>query len=291
MIKSMTAFARHQARGDFGELSWEIRSVNHRFLEPSLRLPEELRGLDPGVRERLSARLHRGKIDCTLRFESPPGSGAPLHINQALLAQVLGAATQITNHLGVAHKAAPPSVMDLLRWPGMLEQPDPDLDRLNTAALALFDETLTELLAAREREGARLRDLIEQRCQRLAELVAEVRARMPQRLDDMRQRLSERLAEVRGELDPTRIEQEMVLFAQRCDIDEEMDRLGGHIDEVRKTLSANGPVGRRLDFLMQELNREANTLGSKSSDTAVTRIAVDIKVLIEQMREQVQNLE
>nr|WP_242518488.1 MULTISPECIES: YicC/YloC family endoribonuclease [Thiorhodovibrio] len=284
----MTAFARHQERGAFGELSWEIRSVNHRFLEPNLRLPEELRGLDPGVRERLSARLARGKIDCTLKYSPSAGTGGELHINEPLLAQVLDAAARIATRTG---ETRAPSVMDLLRWPGMLEEPEPDLDSLNAAALALFDTALTELLAAREREGTRLRALIEQRCERLTTLVGEVRARMPQLLDEMRARISERLAEIRGELDPSRIEQEMVLLAQRCDVDEEMDRLSGHIDEVRTTLAGESPVGRRLDFLMQELNREANTLGSKSTDAAVTRIAVDIKVLIEQMREQIQNLE
>ncbi|MBK1650073.1 YicC/YloC family endoribonuclease [Rhabdochromatium marinum] len=288
MIKSMTAFARHQARGVWGELSWEIRSVNHRFLEPHLRLPEELRGLDPSVRERLRAHVQRGKIDCTLRWESTSGTSPELHINAALLTQVLGAADRIGSRLGASQ---PPAVMDLLRWPGMLEEPAPDLDTLNAAALTALDETLHELIAARAREGARLQRLIEQRCERLAELIAEVRTRMPQLLDEMRTRISSRLAEIRGELDPTRIEQEMVLLAQRCDVDEEMDRLEGHIDEVRKTLTTADPVGRRLDFLMQELNREANTLGSKSADAPLTRIAVEMKVLIEQMREQVQNLE
>ncbi|EIC19882.1 TIGR00255 family protein [Thiorhodovibrio frisius] len=291
MIKSMTAFARRQTGGASGELSWEIRSVNHRFLEPNLRLPEELRGLDPDVRERLSARLSRGKIDCTLRFVAPTGGGVELRINEPLLSQVLSAAERIAARMGDSRAPSTPSVMDLLRWPGMLEESEPDMDSLNTAARALFDDTLTELIAAREREGTRLRALIEQRSERLAALVAEARARMPQLLDEMRRRISGRLAEVRGELDPNRLEQEMVLLAQRCDVDEEMDRLSGHIEEVRRTLAGEGPVGRRLDFLMQELNREANTLGSKSSDATLTRIAVDMKVLIEQMREQIQNLE
>ncbi|WPL16201.1 hypothetical protein Thiowin_01154 [Thiorhodovibrio winogradskyi] len=291
MIKSMTAFARRQTRDTFGELSWEIRSVNHRFLEPNLRLPEELRGLDPGVRERLSARIGRGKVDCTLRFAAAAGGEAKLHINEPLLNQVLDAAERIAARLGESRSPSAPSVTDLLRWPGMLAEPEPDLNRLNAAALALFDDTLSELLAAREREGSRLRVLIEQRSERLTVLVAEVRERMPRLLEEMRARIGDRLAEIRGELDPNRLEQELVLFAQRCDVDEEMDRLSGHLEEIRRTLADTGPVGRRLDFLMQELNREANTLGSKSSDADVTRIAVDMKVLIEQMREQIQNLE
>lgn len=284
----MTAYARQQTRGSFGELSWEIRSINHRFLEPAIRLPEELRSLDPLVRERIAAQLGRGKLDCTLKFSSAPGADTTLGINERLLDQVLNAGERIAQRLG---DTRPPSVFDLLRWPGMLEEPEPDLDALSAEAVALLDNALADLVAAREREGARLAALIEQRCAGLAELVLAARARMPQVLEDIRQRIGDRLAEIRGELDAGRLEQEMLLFAQRVDIDEEMDRLTGHIEEVRKTLASDQPIGRRLDFLMQELNREANTLGSKSSDAAVTRIAVDMKVLIEQMREQVQNLE
>jgi uncharacterized protein (TIGR00255 family) len=288
MIKSMTAYARQQARGSYGELSWELRSVNHRYLEPSLRLPEELRALDPGVRERLGRRLHRGKLECTLKFTPRAGNGGAACINAPLLEQLLNAAGQIGEQLGDTRS---PGVMDLLCWPGMLEEPQPDFEQLHQVAFELLDLSLNDLLAAREREGARLKTLLEQRCERLTELIAAVRERLPEILTALRKRLLDRLADLRGKIDETRIEQEMVLLAQRCDVDEEVDRLAGHIEEVRNTLNSDGPVGRRLDFLMQELNREANTLGSKSVDQALTRVAVDMKVLIEQMREQVQNLE
>lgn len=288
MINSMTAFARRERRGSFGELSWEIRSVNHRYLEPHPRLPEELRLLEPQVRERLGARLQRGKIDCTLRFSATPEISGSLRINERLLAAVIDAAARVA---AACPNATAPSVADLLRWPGMLEAPEPDLDSLGQSALALLEDALDELIGARAREGARLGELILQRCERLAELISEARARLPLMLDDTRARLQARLAQLRAELDPNRLEQEMVLFAQRCDVDEELDRLDAHILEVRDVLADGSPLGRRLDFLMQELNREANTLGSKSSDAALTRIAVEMKVLIEQMREQIQNLE
>ncbi|ESQ16425.1 MAG: YicC family protein [Thiohalocapsa sp. PB-PSB1] len=288
MIKSMTAFAREAAGLEVGDLTWELRAVNHRFLEPSVRLPEELRGLDPKVRERLAARLSRGKLDCTLRFVARPGAGGALNVNQRLLEQLLAAADQIATRIG---EPATPHVFELLQWPGLLQEPERDMDAVFNAALALFECALDTLVASREREGESLRLLLLQRCDQLLARVAEVRARMPDVLAGVRAKLLERLAEVRGELDPMRLEQEMTLLAQRLDVDEEMDRLQVHVAEVRKVLAGDGPVGRRLDFLMQELNREANTLGSKSSDAAVTLAAVDMKVLIEQMREQVQNLE
>jgi len=288
VTRSMTAFAREAATIELGELTWELRSVNHRFLESSLRLPEDLRGLDPKVRERLSARLNRGKLDCTLRFASKPGAGASLSVNQRLLDQVLIVADQIATRIG---EPATPHVFELLQWPGLLQEPERDMDAVGTAALTLLERALDTLVATREREGARLRALLLERCEKLVGGVADVRERMPEVLAGIRQRLADRLAELSGELDPTRLEQEMALLAQRLDVDEEMDRLQVHVDEVRKALDGNGPIGRRLDFLMQELNREANTLSSKSSDAAVTLAAVDMKVLIEQMREQVQNLE
>jgi uncharacterized protein (TIGR00255 family) len=288
MTKSMTAFAREGVSADVGELVWELRSVNHRFLESHLRLPEELRGLDPAVRERLGARLSRGKLDCTLRYVPSPGAAGTLTVNHRLLEQILKVADSIATRIG---EPATPHVIDLLRWPGVLEEPRADMDAVSTAALELLDRALDGLIAAREREGERLRALILERCDKLKARVADVRARMPEVLEGIRTRILDRLAEVRDELDPARLEQELALLAQRLDVDEEMDRLEVHIAEIRKALSGDGPAGRRLDFLMQELNREANTLGSKSSDAAVTLAGVDMKVLIEQMREQVQNLE
>jgi len=288
MSKSMTAFAREVATSDAGELTWELRSVNHRFLEPGLRLPEELRALDPKVRERLSARLRRGKVDCTLRFQPNPAAAGTLSIDHGLLEQLLQAADEIATRIG---EPATPHVFELLQWPGLLRQPGGDLEAVADAALALLDRALDTLIATREREGERLRALLLERCDKLVERVEAVRVRMPEVLAGIRERLRDRLAEVQAELDPARLEQELALLAQRLDVDEEMDRLQVHVAEVREALDDSGPIGRRLDFLMQELNREANTLSSKSADAQVTLAAVDMKVLIEQMREQVQNLE
>ena len=288
MTKSMTAFARESASGQVGEFTWELRSVNHRFLEPHIRLPEELRALEPALRERISARLGRGKLDCTLRYVARPGVGTGLRVNRNLVTQLLAAGEEVAAMVG---RSAEPAWFDLLRWPGVLEEPRPDLDAVSVAALALLEQALDSLEATREREGARLGRLFLDRCDRLQEVVVQVRGLMPQVLAGVRQRLVDRLAELRADLDPNRLEQEIALLAQRLDVDEEMDRLEAHIAEVRSVVNGTQPAGRRLDFLMQELNREANTLASKSSDLAVTRAGVDMKVLIEQMREQVQNIE
>lgn len=288
MIRSMTAFAREGQRGDAGELTWEIRSVNHRYLEPHLKLPEELRGLDPAVRQRLSAKLNRGKVDCALRFLPGAGNAGKLEIDHRMLEQLLVVADEIATRIG---EPATPHVIDLMRWPGLLQEPPSDLDQVGAAAIELLDQALDALILVREQEGERLKALLLERCERVAALVQQVRARMPEVLEGVRTRLRERLAEVSEQLDAERLEQEMTLLAQRLDVDEEMDRLEVHLAEVRKALDSEVPVGRRLDFLMQELNREANTLGSKSSDAAITLVAVDMKVLIEQMREQVQNVE
>lgn len=288
MVRSMTAYARARQTTPEGELVWELRAVNHRFLEPHLRLPEELRGLEPPVRERLAARLARGKLDVTLRLIPAPDRSGALALNTRLLEQLLTVADQVGRRIG---EPAVPHVFELLRWPGMLSEPEPDLDSLGAAALTLLEQAIDDLISGREREGARLRALMLERCEGLAALAAEVRAQMPAVLAGIRGRIADRLAEVRAELDPNRLEQEMALLAQRLDVDEELDRLGSHLEEVRRALDSRDPAGRRLDFLLQELNREANTLGSKSADAAVTRAAVGMKVLIEQLREQVQNLE
>jgi uncharacterized protein (TIGR00255 family) len=291
MAKSMTAFARRDRSTDAGELTWEVRSVNHRFLEPHLRLPEDMRSLEPKVREALGQHLSRGKVDVSLRLGGrggPDGGSAELRVNTALLEQLLKAADKVATRIG---EPAAPHMFDLLSWPGMLEEAPKDTDALSRAALELLDEALVALVEAREREGERLKMLLLERCGKLLERVAEVRQRMPEVLAAVRTRIADRLAEVREELDETRLEQEMTLIAQRLDVDEEMDRLESHVTEVRDSLNSDEPIGRRLDFLMQELNREANTLSSKSPDAAVTRAAVDMKVLIEQMREQVQNIE
>jgi uncharacterized protein (TIGR00255 family) len=284
----MTAFARKTTTGAEGDLTWELRSVNHRFLEPFVRLPEDLRALEPAVRERVSARLGRGKLDCTLRYAPAPGAGGELRLNRPYLEQLLAAGGEVAELIG--HQTQPVA-FDLLRWPGVLQEQPQDLGPVMEHALALLDEALDSLVATREREGARLAELIRVRCEKLSACVSRVKGRMPEVMKEVRARILDRLEEVRAELDPNRLEQELALLAQRLDVDEEMDRMDAHVEEVRSVLAGKGPVGRRLDFLMQELNREANTLGSKSSDVEVTRVAVEMKVLIEQMREQVQNIE
>jgi len=288
MIRSMTAFARQQTHGEFGELTWEIRSVNHRFLEATVRLPEELRGIEPAVRERVSARLGRGKVECNLRLKTGSAAATELQVNERLVEQILSAADKMAHRLHSSHQL---SIMDILRWPGVIETAERDFNPVQEAALALLDQGLAGLLEAREREGARLAELIEQRVQGMHTQVATARERMPQVIDAVRERLRTRLAELADSLDQERVEQEMALLAQRLDVDEEMDRLRTHLEEVSRVLGQDEPVGRRLDFLMQELNREANTLGSKSADSDTTAISVEMKVLIEQMREQVQNIE
>ena len=288
MSNSMTAFARETLTGDQGELTWELRSVNHRFLETFVRLPEDLRALEMRVRERIGARLDRGKVDASLRYAPAAAAAGELRINRRYLELLLAAGAEVGSRLG---RMPAPEPFDLLRWPGVLEEQKPDLGPVQEQALALLDRTLSTLVATRAREGERLAGLIRDRCDRLLICVAKVRERMPQVMAEVRQRILDRLDEVRAELDPNRLEQELALLAQRLDVDEEMDRLQAHVQEVRAVVGSDKPVGCRLDFLMQELNREANTLGSKSSDLEVTRLAVEMKVLNEQMREQIQNLE
>jgi uncharacterized protein (TIGR00255 family) len=288
MTKSMTAFARETQAGGQGDFAWELRSVNHRYLEVFVRLPEELRALEPRVRECVGSRLGRGKVDCSLRFAPVPGEGADLRVNRHFLEQLLAAGEETGELMG---RRVDPDPWELLRWPGVLQEQKIDLTPIQEQAMELLERAMDSLVATREREGRRLAGLIRERCERLLVCVAGVRERMPQVLEEVRRRIRERLEEVSAELDPNRLEQELALLAQRLDVDEEMDRLESHVQEVRSVVGIAKPVGRRLDFLMQELNREANTLGSKSSDVEVTRLAVDMKVLIEQMREQVQNIE
>ncbi|MES9935339.1 MAG: YicC/YloC family endoribonuclease [Sedimenticola sp.] len=288
MTCSMTSYARKADSSDLGELTWEIRSVNHRYLEVSVRLPEEFRVLEPLVRERIGKRLSRGKVDCSMRFIPPKGGDAAVVVNERLAHQIIEAAGQVGLLL---HEAVPPKTMDILRWPGVLEVEERDFTPAQKLATGLLDGAIDDLIEARKREGDRLAELIAQRCEAMRAEVVKVRGLMPNVLHGVRERLKARLAEVSDELDGGRLEQEMALLAQRLDVDEEMDRLSTHLDEVDAVLRRDEPVGRRLDFLMQELNREANTLASKSNHVESTRIAVELKVLIEQMREQVQNIE
>ena len=288
MTFSMTAFARQEQRDEQGELTWELRSVNHRFLELVVRLPEELRSLEPIVRERLSKQLSRGKVDCTLRFRPGPAADAGVRVNERLAARLVEACSQINRQIGVSAK---PSAWQLLSWPGVIETEPQDLSPVQARAAGLLGTTVGALIEVRQREGERLAEIICRKCGEMKVLVAKARERMPGVLIELRARIRARLQEVMEQLDETRLEQEMALLAQRLDLDEEMDRLSTHLDEVVRVLGEDGPVGRRLDFLMQELNREANTLGSKSNDVDITRVGVELKVLIEQMREQVQNIE
>ncbi len=288
MIRSMTAFARKSRSGPWGELTWEIRSVNHRYLEPSPRLPEDLRALEPQVREQVRGRLARGKVDCSLRWRRDPGAGTELALNRALAHRVIELCEAVE---GMHPRPAPLDALALLAWPGVVEQPEPDLDPVRAAALELLDEALDELVATREREGQRLKAVIVDRVQRAREIVTGLQAHLPGLRQRLHERLRAQLAALEVEAEPGRLEQEIALQLTRMDVDEEVDRLLGHLEEVAQVLDRDEPVGRRLDFLMQELNREANTLGSKSAGTEAARAAVELKVLIEQMREQVQNIE
>jgi uncharacterized protein (TIGR00255 family) len=289
MIASMTGFARRETSGEWGTLVCELRSVNHRFLEAGFRLPDELRAAEAELRARLTRQLRRGKVDCTITYRRPQGAGSALEVDPVALERVLAVVHVVARTL--REPAAAVNALDVLRWPGVLREDGGSSEQLLAAAYAVFGATLEELIAARAREGARLRELLEQRCTALEALVVGVRARLPQVQARMRTRLNERLAELSASVDLERLEQELALLLQRLDVDEELVRLAGHISEVRRVIGASEPAGRRLDFLMQELNREANTLSSKSQDLETTRSAVDMKVLIEQMREQVQNAE
>ncbi len=288
MIRSMTAFARQETDTDQGALSWEIRSVNHRYLEISVRLPEELRAVESAVRERINARLGRGKVDCACRYRKEAAEAAPVVLDEDNLARLLDACQVVNARLP---EPASLNAVELLRWPGVVREQVVDTGPLQNSALGLLDRTLDELVASREREGEQIRDLLTRRCEAMSELVAQARGLLPEIRSALREKLQARLAELDTPADPYRLEQELVFLAQKLDVDEELDRLGGHIEEVRRVLDRKEPVGRRLDFLMQELNREANTLGSKSAAAETTTISVELKVLIEQMREQVQNAE
>lgn len=287
MIHSMTAFARAEQAGANGTLSWELRSVNHRYLEPHLRLPEAFRDLEGAVREALRNGLSRGKVECTLRF-SDDNAGKALQVDLERAAQLVAAAESVAN---LIKQPAALNPLEVLGWPGVLVAAAADPQALNQSALGLFTQALTELKNGREREGAELAKLLNERLDSILEQVVALRELVPQMLAGQRQKILDRCAEMQAELDPQRLEQELVLLAQKSDVAEELDRLSTHVSEVRRVLKAGGQAGRRLDFLMQELNREANTLGSKAFDTRSTQAAVNLKVLIEQMREQVQNIE
>jgi uncharacterized protein (TIGR00255 family) len=288
MIASMTGFARREASGPWGVLICELRSVNHRFLEAGFRLPEELRSLEPDLRQLFMRELKRGKVDCSLNYRAAQGAERALQLDGEALTRLLDRVREVASELPKHHTI---DVIEVLRWPGVIKDADVGTEELLTAARKLVQEALKDLASARGREGIRLREMLEQRCASLEGFVEQVRNRLPEVHARTRVRLDERLAELKTNVDQERLEQELALLLQRLDVHEELDRLTAHISEIRRIIEANEPAGRRLDFLMQELNREANTLSSKSQDLETTRCAVDMKVVIEQMREQVQNVE
>jgi len=288
MTLSMTAFSRQQQEQEWGSLTWEIRSVNHRYLETSVRLPESLRALENSVREVVRKRLTRGKVECALRFQSEAKVSSDLHLNTKLIQQLVQANIEIEQITGTS---ASLNNMEVLRWPGVIEEQDFDKTSIEKQALILFSAALDDLVATREREGTELQGFILQRIHSVREIVVSIRNKMPEILAKQKQNILDRLADLQAELEPTRLEQEVSLVTQKADVEEELDRLDSHLNEVERVLGAKGQKGRRLDFLMQELNREANTLSSKSIVVETTLNAVELKVLIEQMREQIQNVE
>lgn len=288
MIRSMTAFARQESELATGILTLELRSVNHRFLEMAVRLPEELRAMETMLRESAGRRLRRGKLDCNLRFRPVESRPDVLAIDEHHLARVMGAFASIAARL---EDSAPINPVDIMRWPGVMREEETDSTALQEEVKASFMRALDELVATREREGSQIYDQLSARLSAIEPLVSEVRQRIPEIKQRIRVKLGARVSELVSDINQDRLEQELVYIAQKLDVDEELDRLSGHVEEARRVLGKDEPVGRRLDFLMQEFNREANTLASKSADTETTRIAVELKVLIEQMREQVQNVE
>lgn len=287
MIRSMTAYARREAKGHWGSAAWEIRSVNQRYLETYIRLPEQFRSLEPVIRERIRNRLTRGKIECNLRFDADPSAQGELQLNEALAKQLVRSA----NWVKMQTDEGAINPLDILRWPGVMSAQEQDLDAINTELLTALDGALDDFIIARESEGTALKTLIEQRLEGVSLEVSKVRAQMPDVVKWQRERLVSKLEEAEVQLENTRLEQELVMMAQRIDVAEELDRLDAHVKETYNILKKKEAVGRRLDFMMQEFNRESNTLASKSINADITASAIELKVLIEQMREQIQNIE
>ncbi|MEN5018361.1 YicC/YloC family endoribonuclease [Erwinia sp. Eh17-17] len=287
MIRSMTAYARRETKGEWGSAAWELRSVNQRYLETYIRLPEQFRGLEPVIRERIRNRLTRGKIEVNLRFDADPRAQSSLVLNEKLAIQLVQAA----NWVKMQSDEGEINPVDILRWPGVMSAEEQDLDVISAQLLTALDAAIDEFIIARESEGASLKTLIEQRLEGVSAEVIKVRTHMPEVLKWQRERLVTRLEEAQVQLENNRLEQELVMLAQRVDVAEELDRLEAHVKETYNILKKKEAVGRRLDFMMQEFNRESNTLGSKSINAEITASAIELKVLIEQMREQIQNIE
>lgn len=289
MPRSMTGFARREAKLPWGTVIWEIRSVNHRYLEPGFRLPEDFREIEPALRESIRKTLQRGKVEVSLYIQQEQENETELGVNLQRVIQLSKAAQQIHEQLG--DKAALINPLELLKWPGVIQKQEVDREAQQAAVIDLFQSALISLVEHRTREGAELEQLIVQRLDAVSAQVVAVRARLPEILQAQREKLQQKIAALGVELDSERLEQEVVLLAQKADVAEELDRLDTHVIEVKRSLKQTDSLGRRLDFLMQELNREANTLSSKAIVSDTTQAAVELKVLIEQMREQIQNIE
>lgn len=288
MLNSMTGFARAVTETPFGTLTCELRTVNHRYLDVQFRLPDELRPKEIDLRNRIGEALARGKVECSMHLRRVTSGAAELTLNEDLVKQIGARVAEIARLVPETHSVDP---VDVLRWPGVVAEPEIDTEPLFAEASALLDEALRSMRSMRESEGARIAAMLTSRLQEIVGIAESVRKRMPDVLAAVRTKQKERIDKLDIAADPARLETELALIAQKLDVDEELDRLESHVSEVTSALEKGKPVGRRLDFLMQELNREANTLGSKSADTETTNAAVDLKVLIEQMREQIQNLE
>jgi uncharacterized protein (TIGR00255 family) len=288
----MTAFARVQESNEAGSIIWELRSVNHRYLEPGIKMPDDFRQLEPEVRKLLANYLTRGKVDLGLRYKLEQVQQGGINLNQELVRNLREVEQQVLN---IVHEGSKLSVADILGWPGVITDVERDFSALNKLALSSLESALRQLQQGRETEGKALDEMIRSRCAKIAEIVTELRTHRPAMMTALREKweasLDEKLKQWRETASENRLEQELVMLAQKLDVAEELDRLDTHVAEVLNVLDRDEAVGRRLDFLMQELNREANTLGSKSHDSLTTQHAVDLKVLIEQMREQVQNIE
>lgn len=283
----MTAFSRFEVKGDWGNAVWEIRSVNQRFLETYFRLPEQFRSIEPLLRERFRKQLNRGKVECSLRFNANASEKSNLSLNKGLAEQLLQHASWI-NEQTLNSQLNP---LEIMRWPGVMEAEEADMTTIQKEILVGFEQALADFIDARASEGDNLKVLIEQRLEGIIEQSEKVKAFMPEVIAWQRKRIIDKFTDAKIELDSGRVEQELVLLAQKMDVDEEIDRLFSHVKETKSILKKGGAQGRRLDFMMQEFNREANTLGSKSINAEITNAAVELKVLIEQMREQIANIE
>ncbi|MCX0498866.1 YicC/YloC family endoribonuclease [Erwinia billingiae] len=287
MIRSMTAYARRETKGEWGSAAWELRSVNQRYLETYIRLPEQFRGLEPVIRERIRNRLTRGKIECNLRFDADPSAQSALVLNEKLAVQLVQAA----NWVKMQSDEGEINPVDILRWPGVMSAEEQDLDAISAELLTSLDTALEDFITSRETEGTALKAMIEQRLEGVTTEIGKVRTQMPDVLKWQRERLVSKLEDAQVQLDSNRVEQELIMLAQRVDVAEELDRLEAHVKETYNILKKKEAVGCRLDFMMQEFNRESNTLASKSINAEITTSAIELKVLIEQMREQIQNIE